>query len=149
MRLPWIAWPQSRAVHNRTKASPAQTLILAKRMSCVLIETPRNRSRCQSISDGRLFLPPIHYRRMPSSLCTTVARTTTPTDRTTEENTAVPRPTRRGQYMRQHISRPFSPLHVTSTMPVRATRFGVRGGLAQASRGLCKCGAKCARRSVV
>ena len=41
MRLPWIAWPQSRAVRNRTKASPAPTLILAKRMSCVLIETPR------------------------------------------------------------------------------------------------------------
>ena len=66
---------------GRELTSPARTLILAKRNSRVLIETPQSRSRCQSISDGRLFSPPIHCRRMPSSLRTTVARTTTPTVR--------------------------------------------------------------------
>ena len=95
-----------------------------ERVSCVLIQSPRN--------DGRLFLLPVHCRRKPSSLCTTVARTTTPTVR--RKNAAVPRPTRRGQYMRQHISRPFSALHAIATMPVRATRFGVRGALTPASQ---------------
>ncbi len=57
-------------------------------------------------------------------------------DRTTVENAAVPRPTRRGQYMRQHVSRPISALLASATMPVLATRLGVRGALARFSSGV-------------
>ena len=65
---------ESRSVQSDESATSADSDPCETDKPWSSIEASVNRIRCQSISDGRLFLPPTRYRRVPSNLRTTVVQ---------------------------------------------------------------------------